>query len=273
MAKAQPLRRHSLRHSGGPPLVLAVILSGFASPSAFGEGAPCGGRSSQCPGEPVRVVVASDPVVVQLPNGTRYVELTLKNSTSQPVTAWEVELLVPDPGGGSEPLRIGRDAYVEYEGLAPAQGGVIPAERQITVQLPVRRSGDPLDASFAVRAAVTCALFLDGSSVGDSRTRDFWIERRLTTRREWAEVLQTLEKASAAAATGQRRLVDVLGVLDAHGPEAVGIGSGAVRIVKNALENAVAHPTAMDPDTVFAGLRDRARRELTAVSRHCPGGQ
>jgi hypothetical protein len=137
-------------------------------------------------------------------------------------------------------LRAARDGCVEYESLSPSEGTVIPARGQTAVQIPILRSQTPLNASLTVRVSITCALFLDGSWFGDSRTRERFAARRETARREWAAVVRALEKANSGAASGPRRLDDASRALDAERAEVAGGASTPFELVKRALQYASA---------------------------------
>jgi hypothetical protein len=132
------------------------------------------GTSAQQP--PGELVVASSPLVVAGPNGLTVAEFDVTNKTGQAVTAWDVLVEATLSNGTLSARGTAPDGYGAYAGVYPDNNVFIrphaSVRRQVLLSVPTGVT------VVGVRAVLRCAIFADGSWIGDAeRARSVFTQR------------------------------------------------------------------------------------------------
>jgi hypothetical protein len=249
----------------GTPLICVVALLCCSTPTiALGQQ----GTTS------IDAVVASDAVIVTS-DVASWVELTLKNTTSQPVIAWCTEVNVTSSDGSDHEVVQCKDGFSQWEGFPYVleEPTVVPARGQLRTRI---RYFGPTGREQA-RVTVRCAIFLDGSATGDPRYANLLFDGRQRDSEGWAAVVAALE-AGQSAGHGGDALVAAVRAVDTAAAErgaALPLGEGERRVEVLFLEaerrNLHRLLDASPPVAAEEALRQRlaeARRRLAAVQKY-----
>ncbi len=164
-------------------------------------GAPPQIQDSTCAVPLLVVGSTSDPY-------RRKVTLTLQNTGTKVVTAWQVTIVVgTEPGAAHSGYGI--DAFRQFEGLGPGDGYIAPKGTVTrTADLPL--TGDPSHIVVVPDGAV----FADTSFCGDRKNAEFVFERRRAQFEAWKEIAGALEKVRQSGMVQVEALEGLVSAMD-----------------------------------------------------------
>lgn len=220
-------------------------------------------------------VLASEAVVV-MSDRVSWVDVTLTNTTSQPVLAWCAGVTVQDPGGAELEVLVNcRDGYLQWEGFPYVleQPTVVSARDRVRTRIVVAGLTNQAQA----RVTVRCAVFLDGSWTGDARYADQIFDERQRSYEGWAAVAGALE-AGRSAGRGRDAVVAAIQAIEKTASEQVAAlppGEDPRRALNLVMEGErlnlrqfLVAPKPGAPYDIVSHRLTEARRRLDATKKH-----